>query len=267
MTAPGPRLLSSRHPPGGAAPSPAELRRRAAEENRRSFLRMVSHELRTPLNSIIGFSEIISCELYGPLNEPRYREHADIIRQSGHKLLRLVNQVVEIARLESGAADLDIGPESAPALAAEVLQSLRPEADARNVTLRLETEEALPSVMADARGLRTVLCNLVQNAVAFAPDGTEVCVAIRARGRYILIEVRDHGEGIPQKDLARVMRPFEQRESALTRRNEGAGLGLPIVKLLCDAMDGHLRLQPADGGGLQASVRLPAVSAAGVQAA
>src|SRR3954471_17098082 len=92
-------------------PSAAAQRKHEQEERRRSFLRMVSHELRTPLNSIIGFSEIISCELYGPINEPRYRDHAALVRESGLKLLKLVNQVMEIARLESDAADLDIRPE------------------------------------------------------------------------------------------------------------------------------------------------------------
>src|SRR3954452_1505429 len=103
---------------------PNALRDLMREEQKRSFLRMVSHELRTPLNSIIGFSEIIACELYGPLSEPRYREHAAIVRESGLKLLGLVNQVLEIARLESGAADLDAHPEPVQAVVDEVIAGL-----------------------------------------------------------------------------------------------------------------------------------------------
>jgi len=268
MTASGPRFLSSSHyEKKAAAPSAATARRQALEDSKRSFLRMVSHELRTPLNSIIGFSEIISCELYGPINDPRYREHAEIIRDSGQKLLRLVNQIMEIARLEAGAADLDIRPEIARSAADEVFQMLQHEASQRGITLRLEEVEPLPLVLADARGLKTILFNLIQNAVTYSPDGGEVLVTLRRRGREVSMEVRDQGVGIPAKDLARVMRPFEQGDSALTRRAQGAGLGLPIVKLLCDAMGGRLRLQSAAGGGLLACVRLPVACAAETAAA
>jgi signal transduction histidine kinase len=243
------------------------VHRQALDDSKRSFLRMVSHELRTPLNSIIGFSEIIACELYGPLSEPRYREHAEIIRESGHRLLKLVNQIMEIARLEAGAADLDIRSESPRAAIDEVVQTLGGEAAARGVTLTVETVEPVPQVMADARGLKTILLNLVQNAITFSPEGGEVTINLRRRGREVAIEVRDQGKGIAPKDLARVMQPFEQGESALTRHGHGAGLGLPIVKLLCGAMAGHLRLQPAPEGGLAASVRLPMGCAAEHEAA
>lgn len=268
MSASGPRFLSDAHyRTKSQRPSAAAVRRQALDENKRSFLRMVSHELRTPLNSIIGFSEIINCELYGPVGEPKYRDHAGIIRESGLKLLRLVNQIMEIARLDAGAADLDIRPEVALTTVDEVIHTLSAEAEAREVELRAEVEGEVPPVLADARGLKTILVNLIQNALTFSPPGAEVVVTIRRRGREVAIEVRDHGPGIDPKDVPRLMRPFEQGEAALTRRAEGAGLGLPIVKLLCQAMDGHLRLQPADGGGLVASVRLPIGSAEEVEAA
>ena len=262
MSNSGPRFLSDAHyrrkPARVPAAASAEaMRRQALDDSKRSFLRMVSHELRTPLNSIIGFSEIITCELYGPLSEPRYREHAEIIRESGHRLLKLVNQIMEIARLEAGAADLDIRPEAPRAAVDEVVSELAGDAAARGITLRVEAIEPLPQVLADARGLKSVLCNLIHNAITYSPEDSEVVVTVRRRGREVSIEVRDHGDGIAQKDLARVMQPFEQGESALTRRSEGAGLGLSIVKLLCNAMDGHLRLHPAPDGGLIASVRLP----------
>jgi signal transduction histidine kinase len=268
MTSSGPRFLSHAHyGPKPERPPLGAMRQRAADDAKRSFLRMVSHELRTPLNSIIGFSEIISCELYGPLSEPRYREHAEIIRESGHRMLKLVNQVMEIARLESGAADLDIRAEAPRGAVDEVVLSLAPEAAARNVTLRVEALEATPPVLADARGLRTILANLIQNAIAFSPEGGDVVIGLRVRRDDIAIEVRDHGPGIPLKDVARVMQPFEHVESALTRHGHGAGLGLPIVKLLCDAMSAQLRLLPAPNGGLIASVRLPMGQAAEDEAA
>lgn len=262
MTISGPRFLSGGQGRKAARPSAAAMRRQALEESKRSFLRMVSHELRTPLNSIIGFSEIISRELYGPLNEPRYREHAELIRESGHRMLRLVNQIMEIARLESGAADLDIRAEAPRAAVDEVVHTLEPEAWARGVALRIEAAGPVPAVLADARGLKTILVNLVQNAIAVSPEGGEVVIGIGRRGREAVFEVRDRGPGIAPREVARLMQPFEQGESALTRHGQGAGLGLPIVKLLCDAMSGHLRLQPAPGGGLTASVRLPLARAA-----
>jgi signal transduction histidine kinase len=268
MTASGPRFLPDAHyGRKRERPSPAAVRAHALDESKRSFLRMVSHELRTPLNSIIGFSEIIGRELYGPLSEPRYKEHAEIIRESGHRMLKLVNQIMEIARLEAGAADLCIRSEAPRAAIDEVVQTLGPEAAAKDVTLRVEAAEPVPQVLADARGLKTILTNLIQNAIAFSPEGGAVTISVRRRGREVAIEVHDQGKGIAPKDMARVVQPFEQAESALTRSGHGAGLGLPIVKLLCSAMDGHLRLQPSHEGGLAASVRLPIGSAAEEEAA
>jgi signal transduction histidine kinase len=227
------------------------------EERKQSFLRMVSHELRTPLNAIIGFSEIISRELYGPMNEPRYRDHAEIIRDSGLKLLKLVNQVMEIARLEGGAADLDLRPEPLEPCVEEAVGSLRAELESRGVTLLVEAAADLPPVMGDSRALKTVFTNLLTNAVQFSPEGGTVRVCLRRHGDAVMAEVRDQGAGLAPAEFARVMRPFEQGENALTRRAEGAGLGLPIARLLCETMGGRLRLRSQKGEGLTAVVRLP----------
>jgi signal transduction histidine kinase len=227
------------------------------EERKRSFLRMVSHELRTPLNAIIGFSEIISRELYGPMSEPRYRDHAEIIRDSGLKLLKLVNQVMEIARLEGGGADLDPRPEQVEPTLQEAMAGLKAEAEARSVRFTVEAQPGLPLVKADQRGLKTIFNNLLQNAVQFSPEGGEVKVVLSRHGDSVMAEIVDHGPGLPPAEFTRVMRPFEQGESALTRRTEGAGLGLPIARLLCETMGGRLRLRSQPGEGLTAVVRLP----------
>jgi signal transduction histidine kinase len=230
------------------------------EERRRSFLRMVSHELRTPLNSIIGFSEIIASELYGPMEDPRYRNHAEIVRESGLKLLRLVNQVMEIARLEAGTADLDIHPELLVPALEEAASPFLYDAEARGIDIRIEGEPDLPPVMADSRALRTVVTNLLQNAMAFSPDGGVITISLARNTTSIWIRIRDQGPGVEPSQLTRLMRPFEQGEAALTRRSEGAGLGLPIVRLLCRAMKGALRLESAPGDGFTAIVRLPFAS-------
>lgn len=253
--------VSEEHGQNPGRPPEGALRKLAMDESKRSFLRMVSHELRTPLNSIIGFSEIISRELYGPVSEPRYKEHAEIIRDSGLKLLRMVNQIMEIIRLEGGAAEFDLHSEGVEAAVEEVFKSLRSEADLRGVQLRFEAPHPF-LVLADGRALDTILTNLLQNAIAFSPEGGEVLVSAHAREGAVFIDIRDQGQGVPQNDIARLLRPFEQGENALTRRGEGAGLGLPIVRLLCDAMAGGLRLRSTPGEGLTATVRLPAANPA-----
>lgn len=240
-------------PPQPRGPS---RRDSAADEQRRSFLRMVSHELRTPLNSILGFSEILTSELYGPLGAPQYKEYAGIIRQSGQKLLKLVNQVLEIARLEGHAVEMDLRPEPLAAAVDETLGLLKD--DLGTVRVRVEGREALPPVVADPRGLRTVLFHLLQNALAFSPDGGEVRVSAVRDGEEVEIAVADQGQGVDPADLPRLMAPFEQGENALTRRGEGAGLGLPIADLTCRAMGGRLRLDSRPGEGLTARIRLPA---------
>lgn len=237
-----------------------ETGRAGMDEDKRSFLRMVSHELRTPLNSILGFSEILSQELYGPLGAPQYREYAEIIRSSGHKLLKLVNQVLEIVRLEGRTADLEVRPEPLDLALEDVLSALRDEIAARKMTVDVADPDDLPTVMADARGLRTVLSNLIQNAVAFAHEGGVVHVTAKTLGDNVEIVIRDEGPGIEPTDLPRLMNPFEQADNALTRRREGAGLGLPIAQLTCQAMGGRLTLASKLGKGVTAGITLPAAS-------
>jgi signal transduction histidine kinase len=256
MTAPAGRIEETAE--ARPAPVPGEARRAAIEASKRSFLRLVSHELRTPLNSIIGFSEIIARELYGPINEPRYREHAEIVRDAGLRLLKLVNDVVELARLEAGVVDLDLRSEDSLALLEETVAAMQPEAATRGIKLEILTTPAGP-VMADSRAAKAVLGQLIQNAIAFSPEGGTVHLALRRTRETVAFDVADQGPGVPIQDLQRILRPFEQAGSTLTRTTEGAGLGLPIARLLCEAMGGKLRLHCEPGQGLCASAHLPAV--------
>jgi signal transduction histidine kinase len=251
-------VIAIASPPPTPAPKPVPVTRRHSplDDRRRSFLRMVSHELRTPLNSVIGFSEIISRELYGPIGNTKYRDHAAVIRESGQKLLKLVNQVLEIARLDAGTADLVLRPESATAAVKQAVNSLELEAQARNINFDIQIAPDTPLVLADARGLNTVLSNLLQNAIAFSPEGGTVHIDVRRRVDAVHFRITDQGEGLNPAELPRLMRPFEQGENALTRRSHGAGLGLPICQLLCQDMGGKLRLRTAPGKGLTALVRL-----------
>lgn len=230
----------------------------AAEDPKRSFLRMVSHELRTPLNSIIGFSEIISHELCGPLGSPQYKEYASLIGSSGHRMLKLVNQILEIVRLEGDTADLDIHAEHLEPIIRDAFSQLREDAEAAQVRLAIDAPDSLPDALCDPRAMQTVLVNLLQNAIRHSPPGSLVVVGARRCDRQVRLHVVDQGEGVPPEDLIRIQRPFEQVGPTLTRHAEGAGLGLPIVRLLCHAMKGELELRSAPGSGLTALVSLPA---------
>ena len=251
-------LTASLLPQDAREAEPPRLRRRSLDDQKRSFLRMVSHELRTPLNSIIGFSEIISKELAGPLGSPQYKEYAEHVRLSGLKLLRLVNQVLEIARLEGHVTDLDLTPELLDHVVDDVLDSLREDIRHRRIRVTIIDQGHLPGVYADPRAMRTLLTNLMQNAVTFSPEGGEVRLSARRVAARVEIAIEDDGEGVDPAEVPRLMQPFEQGENALTRSTEGAGLGLPIVSLLCRAMGGTLRLASQPGRGLRAEVNLPA---------
>jgi signal transduction histidine kinase len=227
----------------------------AVEDQKKAFLRLVSHELRTPLNSILGFSEILSAELYGPLGAPQYKEYAEIIRGSGKKLLKLVNQVLEIGRLEG--LELDVRPEAVEPAFEDAIASARADFG-RGVHPEVLIPADLPPVLADPWGLRTVLTHLLQNAALFAPDDSDVRLRAEAHGDDVDLFVEDDGEGVEAAELPRLMRAFEQGQNALVRRTEGAGLGLAICDLTCRAMGAELELTSAPGEGMSARIRLKA---------
>jgi signal transduction histidine kinase len=237
----------------------ARISARLGRENaaKRAFLRMVSHELRTPLNAIIGFSEVLSNELYGPLGSPQYREYAEIVRSSGHQLLAMVNQILEIARLEGGAADLAPRSEPVGVALADALSEVRREAAHRSVTVDAPDLDDLPCVRADSRALATMLSALLENAVGFAPEGTRVEVSVRMLSGSVVVEIADEGVGCHPDDLPRLMRPFEQGEDAPARKTPGAGLALPIARLLAEASGGSLRLRAGHERGMTAVLSLP----------
>ncbi len=236
------------------------LARRAAslDESKRQFLRMVSHELRTPLNAIIGFSEILSAELYGPLGAPQYREYAQHIRESGERLLKLVNQILDVARLQGRVLDLDPRPEPLDHALDDVRDQVKEYLAAQHARLTVFGEGALPVVLADARGLRSLLRNLIENAILYGPDFGVVSLRARRLGDTVEIDIEDNGDGIDPADIPRLMNPFEQGDNALTRASEGAGLGLSIARLTAEAMGGALAMTSAPGLGTRVTVTLPA---------
>jgi signal transduction histidine kinase len=247
-----PLAAQSLRPVPAAPPRPQP----SVDEAKRAFMRTVSHELRTPLNAIIGFSEILGQELYGPLGAPQYREYAGIIHESGTKLLHLINQVLEIAKLEGGGVDMDLRLEPLDAVVEDATRVVAEDVGRRGLTLKVDLPERAPAALADARAVRTAVSNLLQNAAAHAPEGGEVRLCVRAQGALVQIAVENDGEGVDPEQLPRLMRPFEQGDGTLGRKHEGAGLGWPIVRLLCEAMGGSFEVLSAPGEGVRAVMTL-----------
>lgn len=222
---------------------------------KKSFLRMVSHELRTPLNSIIGFSEILRQELYGPLGSPQYVEYANIINDSGSKLLNLFNGFIEIVRLESGG---DLKPAAEPILPflEEAAGKMRPVAQARGIGIDVRLRDEDLYAMFDPRGMASCLDQLLHNAIDFTENGGVVELDARSNGGVVDVSVFNRGNAPDPADIERLMLPFEQGTTLHNRTREGAGLGWAIVKLNCQAMGGAFRVITRPGEGLKAVLRL-----------
>ncbi|WP_051928888.1 HAMP domain-containing sensor histidine kinase [Thermopetrobacter sp. TC1] len=209
-----------------------EARRRAERANRAKsmFLANMSHELRTPLNAIMGFSEIIEKELFGPVNVPQYRDYAHDIRESGQYLLSLINDILDLSRIEAGRFELR---EEAVNLARQVEECIRLvafRATERGLKITTDIPQDLPALKADPRALRQILLNLLSNAVKFTDRGGRISVrARRAQGGGLCISVIDNGIGIDPAELADVQQAFARGKNALDGAVEGAGLGLAIV--------------------------------------
>ena len=229
-----------------------------ASRAKSAFLANMSHELRTPLNAIIGFSEMLELQTFGALGHPRYRGYARDIGDSGRHLLSVINDVLDISRVEFGALDL---VEESIDLAALIAASLRlVESKGRDAGLRLELAlpRDLPMITADARRLRQVLLNVLSNAVKFTPAGGLVRVKAAVTGDGVTVTVEDSGIGIAPEDIVKVLRPFGQIDSRLARKYEGTGLGLPLAKAMTESHGGTLEIRSAPGRGTTVSIGLPA---------
>ncbi|MBX6323140.1 MAG: hypothetical protein IRY94_15040 [Rhodospirillaceae bacterium] len=243
------------------AKAEGEARRQAEDASRAksSFLAMVSHELRTPLNAIIGFSEMMTNAMFGPLGHPRYVEYAEVIRRSGTHLLEVINGILDISRIESGSvhiapADIDLNR-----LALNCLTLIEPRAREQGVLVLRHLDPALPLVRSDERLLRQILLNLLSNAVKFTPERgrVELRTALGPHGGPV-VEVADTGVGMAPEDVARAFQPFVQVGTESRRDGEGSGLGLSISKGFVEVLGATLSLASAPGAGTTATLALPA---------
>ncbi len=227
----------------------------AANRAKSRFLANMSHELRTPLNAIIGFSEVMTREMFGPVG-PRYQEYSRLIHESGAHLLDLINSVLDMSKIEAGKFELaeelfDLGD-----VAESAVRFLRIPAERAGVALKLDIAPSARLVFADRRAVKQILVNLLSNGVKYTPPGGTVTVTARPE-KGIEITVRDTGTGISKTDLERLGQPFEQVENAEVRAKEGTGLGLALVKALAALHGGEAVLASALGEGTSVTVRLP----------
>jgi two-component system cell cycle sensor histidine kinase PleC len=232
-----------------------ELANRAKSD----FLANMSHELRTPLNAVIGFSEMISAEMFGPIGHPRYKEYAEDIRASGAHLLGIVSELLDLSKIEAGKSEIEERDLNAADVVDSAVRLVTDRATAAAVELSSHVSDRLPGLRADERAVKQILLNLLSNAIKFTPAGGKVTTSIEldAERRFVL-SVADTGIGIAEKDIGQVMAPFGQIETALTRSHEGSGLGLPLVEGLVGLHGGTFELESEVGVGTTATVRFPA---------
>jgi PAS domain S-box-containing protein len=230
-----------------------------ANRTKSEFLANMSHELRTPLNAIIGFSEIIKDETFGPVGSTKYRDYANDINESGRHLLALINDILDLSKVESGTDDLHEENIEVSEIANAIMKLVVGLAHTGNVELELDVSGDIAVLHADERKVKQILLNLLSNAIKFTPDGGKVTLKIwsRAESGYVF-QVTDTGIGIAFEDIPRALTPFQQIDSGLNRIHEGTGLGLPLAKSLVEMHGGYLDLQSEVGVGTTVTVRFPA---------
>lgn len=228
----------------------------AANQAKSKFLASMSHELRTPLNAIIGFSEIQMKEMFGPINE-RYRRYASDINHSGTHLLALINEILDMSKLEAGKAELIDEPVDLEVVIQDAVRSVEPQAMHSNIQLSTSIAADLPMLRADSRRMRQILINLLSNAVKFTPEGGKVRVSCGSGHHGMALTIEDTGIGMAPAEIPKALEIFGQIDSKLSRKHEGTGLGLPLSQHLVNLHGGTLAIDSKPGFGTRVDILLP----------
>ncbi|SFB09518.1 PAS domain S-box-containing protein [Rhizobium sp. NFR07] len=240
-----------------------ELRaaKRAAETanaHKSEFLAHVSHEIRTPLNAIIGFADMMGSERLGPVGHPRYVEYANDIGRSGRHVLDIVNDLLDISKIEAGELDLDFSAVGLNETVSEAVSLVQPQANGQRVIIRTALSQSVPQVVADLRSIKQIVLNILSNAIRFTPSGGQIVVSTgyEANGSVVL-RIRDTGIGMSRAELELAMKPFRQVPGASRNRGDGTGLGLPLTKAMVDANRASFNITSAPNEGTLVEVTFP----------
>lgn len=240
----------------------AELNQQRSEAERSSeaksrFLANMSHELRTPLNAIIGFSDILKQDLFGKFEYEKHSEYANLINDSGYHLLNLVNDILDISKIEAGRYDICPEPFDLPALVSKTCAMLSTQAMEQKVSISSNVSSDLPELNADSRACRQIITNLLSNAIKFSHEGSTVSISVKTVGSTMQLRVEDHGIGIKKDYLDVIGQPFFQIENNITRNFEGTGLGLFLVKGLVELHNGSFLIESELDKGTVVTIGLP----------
>ncbi len=229
-----------------------------ASDQKTEFLARVSHEIRTPLNAIIGFSDVMIEERFGPIDNERYREYLRDINRSGVHVLDLVNDLLDISKIEAGKMELSFEAVDLNKIVAETVALLQPQANGNRVLIRTSLSRAVPNVVADARSLRQIVINLVSNAIKFTDANGQVIISTVYEGNgEVALRVRDTGRGMSKEEIVIALKPFRQINSISEIRGQGTGLGLPLTKALVEANKAYLDIDSEPGEGTIVHIQFP----------
>ncbi len=233
-----------------------KARAETANRAKTEFLANMSHELRTPLNAIMGFSEVMSTNMFGPLGNPKYNEYANDIQRSGQFLLDVINDILDMSKIEAGRMELEIEDVMLQSVIDDVLRIVGPRAQHEQIFIACKNSCKKP-VSADPRALKQVLINLLSNAVKFTPQGGRVTIEAFENARATVLAVSDTGIGIPKEDIEKLCQPFAQLENQFTKSKGGSGLGLAISRSLVELHQGTVQIDSVLGEGTTVTVSLP----------
>lgn len=229
-----------------------------ANAHKTDFLARVSHEIRTPLNAIIGFSDIMASERFGPIGHSRYIEYANDIGRSGRHVLDIVNDLLDISKIEAGEMDLEFSSVGLNEAISEAVSLVQPQANGQRVIIRTALSQSVPNVVADLRSIKQIALNILSNAIRFTPSGGQIVVSTsyEANGSVVL-RVRDTGIGMTRTELEQAMKPFRQVATHTRHRGDGTGLGLPLTKAMVDANRAVFAIHSAPNEGTLVEITFP----------